>query len=159
MEPDPLPAALEEAARTGLMPPGEAILLAVSGGADSMALLHGAARQASASAWRLAVAHVHHGWREREADRDLEFVAEHARRLGLEFHFRRRDARGEARKLKLSPEAGARHARYEALAEMAREAQMPFIATAHHLDDRMESYWIARKRGVRGAALAGPRRR
>jgi tRNA(Ile)-lysidine synthase len=159
MEPAPVPAALEEAARTGLMPPGAAILLAVSGGADSMALLHGAARQALAARWRLSVAHVHHGWRKREGDRDLDFVAEHARRLRLEFLFRCRDARREARELKLSPEAGARHVRYEALAEMAREARTPLVATAHHLDDRLESYWIARSRRAKGAALAGPRRR
>jgi tRNA(Ile)-lysidine synthase len=159
MEPDPVPTAFRLAAETGLMPPGAAILLAVSGGGDSMALLHGAARRAPTARWRLAVAHVHHGWRKREADRDLDFVAEHARRLGLEFLFRCRDARREARELKLSPEAGARHARYEALAEMAREARTPLIASAHHLDDRLESYWMARARGVKGAVLAGPRRR
>src|SRR5262245_55819602 len=133
MEPETVSASLEHAARTALMPSGSEVLLAVSGGADSMALLHGAARQAPRWNWRLAVAHVHHGWREREADRDLDFVAEHARRLGLRFLFQRRDARREARELRLSPEAGARHVRYEALGEMAREAGTPLIATAHNL--------------------------
>jgi|SRR5215471_734876 len=159
MEPVPVSAAFEEAARDGLMPPGAAILLAVSGGADSMALLHGAARQAGACRWRLAVAHVHHGWRPREGDRDLRFVAEHSRRLGLPFFSRRVDARARARELKLSPEAGARLVRYEALSDMAREAGTPSIATAHQLGDRLESLLIARSRGARGPALAGPRRR
>jgi tRNA(Ile)-lysidine synthase len=124
-----------------------------------MALLFGAAEAASRHAWRLAVGHVHHGWRGREADRDLAFVREHARRLDIPFHLRRRDARGEARALKLSPEAGARHARYAALREMAAEAGADLIATAHQRDDRLETHLLARERGAGLAGLAGPRRR
>src|SRR5437764_448493 len=75
--------ALLGAAGKGLIPPGTPILLAVSGGADSMALLYGAAELAPTTPWTLTVAHVHHGWRGREADRDLAFVAAHARPLGL----------------------------------------------------------------------------
>src|SRR5512143_1424405 len=111
MEPEPLGAAFDRALETSLLPRGASILLAVSGGADSMALLLGAAEKAPQAGWRLAVAHVHHGWRGRAADRDLVFVGAYARRLGLPFFSRRRDARGETRNLKLSPEAGARHAR------------------------------------------------
>jgi len=154
---EPVLEALESAVRTELMPRGGSILLAVSGGADSMALLYGAAEHAPAAVWRLAVAHVHHGWRGREAERDLQFVREHSRRLHLPFFCRRRDARAEARILKLSPEAGARHARYEALAEMAREAGASRVATAHQLDDRIESHLLARARGAAGPSLAGPR--
>src|SRR2546430_821770 len=84
---------------------------------------------ADSAAWQLSVGHVHHGWRGRQADRDLAFVAEHARRLGLPFFSRRRDARRHARTARLSPEAGARDARYAALAEMAKEAQALRIAT------------------------------
>ena len=155
---DSVTTALERAAEDGLMPSDSAILLAVSGGADSMALLYGAADRAPAVAWRLAVAHVHHGWRGREADRDLQFVREHARRLGLPFFSRRRDARAEARNLRLSPEAGARHVRYQALAEMAREAGVSRVATAHQWNDRIESLLLARARGTAGPSLAGPRR-
>ena len=85
--------ALDRAADGGLLPRGSSILLAVSGGADSTALLYGAADAASTFGWRLSVGHVHHGWRRREADRDLSFVEEHARRLELPFGSRRRDAR------------------------------------------------------------------
>jgi len=149
--------ALRNAAERGLLPPGASILLAVSGGADSMALLLGATDLAPAFAWRLSVGHVHHGWRGREADRDLAFVAEYARRLEIPFLVRRRDAREEARRLGLSPEAGARHVRYAALAEMAREAGAARIATAHQRDDRIESYLLARERKGGLASLAGPR--
>jgi tRNA(Ile)-lysidine synthase len=154
---DPVSEALLSAADSGLMPRGASIVLAVSGGADSTALLYAAAGLAPALAWTLSVAHVHHGWRGRDADRDLLFVAGHARRLGLPFFQRRRDARGEARKLGLSPEAGARRVRYEALLEMAREAGASRIATAHQREDRIESHLLAQRRKGGLASLAGPR--
>jgi tRNA(Ile)-lysidine synthase len=151
--------ALERAAATGLIPEDSSVLLAVSGGADSMALLYGAAETASRTNWKLSVGHVHHGWRGREADRDLAFVADHARRLGLPFAFRRCDARRVASELGLSPEAGARHVRYAALAEMARESGALRIATAHQREDAVESYVLARRRRGGLARLAGPRER
>jgi tRNA(Ile)-lysidine synthetase-like protein len=122
-----------------------------------MALLHGAAAIAPESGWMLSVGHVHHGWRETDAERDLAFVEEHARRLGLPFASRRRDARGASRALGLSPEAGARLVRYEALAEMARELRAARIATAHQEDDVLESHLLAVQRRGGLASLAGPR--
>jgi tRNA(Ile)-lysidine synthetase-like protein len=154
---DALRTALLDAADRGLMPRGASILLAVSGGADSTALLHVAAELAPETRWTLSVAHVHHGWRGRDANRDLAFVAGHAGRLGLPFFHRRRDARGEARLLGLSPEAGARRVRYEALLEMALEAQASRIATAHQRDDRVETHLLAKQRKGGLASLAGPR--
>ena len=133
------------------------MLVAVSGGADSTALLFAAEQVSRETGWRLSVGHVHHGWRAREADRDLHFVSEHARRLGLPFLSRRRDARREARSLGLSPEAGARRVRYDALLEMAREAGASLVATAHHRDDRIETHLLAEKRKGGLASLAGPR--
>jgi tRNA(Ile)-lysidine synthetase-like protein len=141
------------------MPRGSAILLAVSGGADSLALLHAAVELAPSTGWTLSVGHVHHGWRGRDADRDRQFVAEHARRLRLPFVDRRCDARGEARRLGLSPEAAARFVRYEALLEMAREANASLIATAHQREDRVETHLLARARKGGLASLAGPRER
>ena len=149
--------ALADSAETGLLPRGTTVLLAVSGGADSTALLFGATGLAHACGWRLAVAHVHHGWRGREADRDLAFVADHARRLRLPFLARRSDAGAVSRALGLSPEAGARRVRYVALLDMAREAGASRIATAHQRDDRVESYLLARERKGGLASLAGPR--
>lgn len=156
---DPVLAALWKASETGLMPQGSAILLAVSGGADSMALLTGAAQIAPKARWRLAVGHVHHGWRGREADRDLQFVREHARRLQLPFSYRKSDAREQARRLKLSPEAAARHVRYLALRELAREAGAQWIATAHQREDRIECFLLGCERKAGLARLAGPHAR
>ena len=154
---DPVLAALRRAAGDGLIPPGSSVLLAVSGGADSMALLYGASEVAKEKGWALSIGHVHHGWREREADRDLAFVAEHGRRLGLPSYSLRRDAAAVARELGLSPEAGARQIRYTALAEMAREAGATLVATAHQSDDAVETLVLARERRGGLASLAGPR--
>ena len=154
---DAVLSALRRAAGENLLPAGSGILLAVSGGADSMALLYGAAEVAPETGWKLSVGHVHHGWRAREADRDLGFVAEHARRLNLPFFSLRRDAPALARELGLSPEAGARHIRYAALLEMARDADASRIATAHQSDDAVESHVLARERRGGLASLAGPR--
>jgi len=154
---DRVASALLSAADRGLIPRGESVLLAVSGGADSMALLYGSLETVAATAWRLTVAHVHHGWRGRSADRDLSFVRDHARRLGLPCFWRRCDARRAASELRLSPEAAARHLRYACLCEMAAEAGASRIATAHQQDDVIESYLLARERNGGIAALAGPR--
>jgi tRNA(Ile)-lysidine synthetase-like protein len=151
--------ALFRAVDRGFMPCGGSILLAVSGGADSMALLHAAAEVAPSTGWALSVAHVHHGWRDRDADRDLGFVADLAKRLALPFFHRRRDARAVARRLGLSPEAAARRVRYEALLEMARDAGASWIATAHQRDDVIETHLLARERNGGLASLAGPRER
>ena len=148
---------LSSAAASGLLRRDSSILLAVSGGADSMALLHGAAELAPQAGWRLSVGHVHHGWRGREADRDLAYVEEHARRLGLPFAERHRDARAASKALGLSPEAGARLVRYEALHEIAAESGARAIATAHQQDDVLESHLLARLRRGGLALLAGPR--
>ena len=156
---NPVVAALDRAAENGLMPVGSSILLAVSGGADSMALLHGSLEASRRTGWRLAVAHVHHGLRGRPADRDLAFVAEHARRAGLPFFSRRADASATARALGLSPEAGARRVRYAALQDMARESGADRIAVAHHKGDVAETVVLARERRGGVAALAGPRER
>jgi tRNA(Ile)-lysidine synthase len=151
--------ALFRAVDRGLLPRGGSILLAASGGADSTALLHAAAEIAGETRWTLSVAHVHHGWRGRDADRDLAFVAGVAKRLLLPFFHRRRDARAEARRLGLSPEAAARRVRYDALSEMAREANASRIATAHQRDDVVETHLLATERKGGLASLAGPRER
>ena len=153
---DPIRIALVGAGETGLIPTGSSVLLAVSGGADSMALLYGAVEAAKDTGWRLSVGHVHHGWRPKEGERDLAFVAEHAKRLGLPFFSRHADARRAAKELGLSPEAGARHVRYRALAEMAAEAGAGIVATAHQHEDAVESHVLARERQGGIAALAGP---
>jgi tRNA(Ile)-lysidine synthase len=121
------------------------VLVAVSGGADSLALLHALV----AIGQRLGVAHVHHGLRGDEADGDLEWVASCARALGVPFHAARVDA---SRRDRRSPEARARQLRYAALEELRADFGYTCVATAHTLDDQAETVLL---RAIRGTGTAG----
>ena len=122
----------------------ERLLVAVSGGADSVALLH----LLLAVGQHVAVGHVHHGLRD-EADRDAAFVRDLARRSGVPFGERRVDARTRDGR---SPEARARMLRYGALLELAGELGCGRIATAHTLEDQAETVLL---RAIRGTGLDG----
>jgi tRNA(Ile)-lysidine synthase len=135
------------------------LLVAVSGGPDSIAMLHGAARLVAAGtrAWRLTVAHVDHGLRPDSAD-DAAFVAGMATALGLPAEVRRIDIAALARATGASIEEAGRVARYEMLEEVAPEGTM--IATAHTLDDLAETVIINLLRGSGVGGVAGiPARR
>ncbi len=120
-------------------------LVAASGGADSVALLHALL----AVGQRVAVAHVHHGLRGAEADADLAFVSELAHGLGVPFVFTRVDAAARDGR---SPEARARGLRYEALERLRSTGGYAHVATAHHLDDQAETVLL---RAVRGTGIGG----
>jgi tRNA(Ile)-lysidine synthase len=123
------------------------LLVAVSGGADSVALLHALV----AIGQRVGVAHVHHGLRRDEADGDLELVADSARALGVPFHAARVNA---GRRDRRSPEARARELRYAALEELRADLGYASIATAHTLDDQAETVLLRAIRGTGPAGLA-----
>lgn len=131
--------------------PGASIVVACSGGADSVALLRGLALLATRRTWqlKLTVAHIQHHLRE-EAEDDAIFVQALAKQLGLAFV--RRDIRPAQSNGNL--EANARHQRYAALAEVAQAAHASFVATAHHADDQLETLLM---RLLRGSSVAGLR--
>ncbi|HEX8441007.1 tRNA lysidine(34) synthetase TilS [Archangium sp.] len=125
---------------------GGSVLLAVSGGADSTALLVGTAAVAERLSLRVEVATLDHGLRP-EAREEVEAVARLAARWGLPCH---------VRPLHLSPgsalEARAREARYAALETLRRERGLQVVATAHTASDQAETLLM---RLVRGTALRG----
>ena len=133
------------------IPNDACLLLAVSGGPDSTALLHGAARlvETDAVAWRLIVAHLDHSLRPDSAD-DAAFVADAARALGLRTETRRTDVAALARAEGRSIEEAGREARYRFLEEVADDGWL--IATGHTLDDAAETVLINL---LRGSGLAG----
>lgn len=128
------------------VPPARRVLLAVSGGPDSMALLHALSRLAPREGLELLAHGVDHGLR-RGARRELDLAAEVAASLGTPFTRTtlRLDAGGNLQER-------ARLARYAALDEAAREAAADAIVTAHHADDRAETVLL---RLLRGAGAAG----
>ena len=133
------------------IPDDARLVLAVSGGPDSMALLHGAATLArtDAGAWGLVVAHLDHGLRPDSAD-DAAFVADAARALGLHAEVRRTDVAALARAEGRSIEDAGREARYRFLEVLATDGWL--IATGHTLDDAAETVLINL---LRGSGLAG----
>jgi tRNA(Ile)-lysidine synthase len=131
-----------------LVAPPASVLLAVSGGCDSVALLRGWVELAGTRGDRLAVAHFDHRLRP-DSGRDAEFVAALAARLGVQFHMARADATGRR------CEDSARRRRYTFLADVARKAGCEHVAVAHTADDQVETVLHAILRGTGLAGLAG----
>jgi tRNA(Ile)-lysidine synthase len=138
-------------ARHGLLAPSEHVLVAVSGGPDSVALLHALVCLAPACDVRLTVCHVHHGLRP-EADRDAAFVERLAQRFGVPVRVVRVDATPPAGR---SPEEAARLARHAALERVARETGADRIALGHTADDQAETVLMRLLQGAGPRGLAG----
>jgi tRNA(Ile)-lysidine synthase len=136
------------------IPAGVPIVLAVSGGPDSTALLLGAARLASRRGWQLTVAHLDHALRDGSAQ-EAAAVAAVAAELNLPSETRRADVAELARAEHRSLEDAGRQARYRFLQELAAErGPDTLIATAHTADDAAETILL---RLVRGTGLRGLR--
>jgi tRNA(Ile)-lysidine synthase len=135
-----------------VMPEGRPLLVAVSGGADSTALLLGLHSLSRELSLRLHAAHLHHGLRGAEADGDLTFVRELCGSLGVSLTAARWDCRARMRRRGLSGQAGLRVLRREFLSRVARRVGAGAIATAHTANDQLETLLL---RLVRGAGLTG----
>jgi tRNA(Ile)-lysidine synthase len=141
-------------ARVGLPPDQARIVIGVSGGPDSLCLLHTLQVLSRARGWSLYVAHLHHGLRGQDADADAEFVAHLAAEWGMPCTVERADVPALARRKRLAVEEAARQARYAFLARLARQLGAGFIAVGHTADDQAETVLM---HFLRGAGLAGLR--
>lgn len=138
--------------------PCNGLLIALSGGADSVVLLHLAHRYAHLFGGRVMALHVHHGIRGDEADRDLHFCRELCAELGIPFSARRFDIPSLAQAEGGGIEETARRYRYLALDEYARENGLSAIATAHTATDNMETVLLQLTRGAAGVIGIPPMR-
>jgi tRNA(Ile)-lysidine synthase len=147
--------------RQRLFRPGDRIAVAVSGGADSVALLRVLLELQPELGIVLSVAHFHHQIRGAEADDDRQFVAALAQEFQLEFHSGGADVPAYAREHKLSLETAARELRHRWFADLVRRGALDKVATAHTLDDQAETVLlrILRGTGVRGLAGIAPQQR
>lgn len=132
---------------------GDRIAVGVSGGADSVALLRFLAALRPQFGWDLVVCHIHHGLRGAEADRDEHFVRALAEQLGLPCAVSRIDAAALALRDHISVEEAGRTARYAFFAQTAGEGGR--IATAHTLDDSIETVLMNLVRGTGLRGLCG----
>lgn len=132
---------------------GDRIAVGVSGGADSVALLRFLSSLQPQFGWDLVVCHIHHGLRGAEADRDECFVRALAEQLGLPCAVSRIDAAALALRDHISVEEAGRMARYAFFAQTAGEGGR--IATAHTLDDSIETVLMNLVRGTGLRGLCG----
>lgn len=138
-----------------LLIPGQKLLVAVSGGVDSMVLLHALHRLARQHGWKLGVAHFDHQLRGRASRADARFVQRAAATLKLRFFGGQAPVKAMAVQSKMSTEMAARKMRHEFLARIARENDVSVIALAHHADDQVEHFFLRLFRGAGGEGIAG----
>ena len=142
------------AERYALWSDGESIVVGVSGGPDSLCLLHLLRRLAPASHLTLHVAHLNHGLRGAAAEADAQAVAELAAGWDLPYTIGRADVSALASAMHASIEEAAREARYDFLQGVARAAGAGAIAVGHNADDQAETVLM---HFLRGSGLAGLR--
>ena len=151
---DPSVAAVRLAVRRSLGPPGtDTVLVACSGGADSLALLAATVFEARRRPLRVVGAVVDHGLQEGSADHTARVVAQMVG-LGVD---ETASARVSVDAGALGPEAGAREARYDVLDQMARHFGARRVLLGHTLDDQAETVLLGLARGSGGRSIAGMR--
>ncbi len=130
----------------------DALILAVSGGGDSMALLHGTMALWPDSVDRVVVVHVNHQLRGAESIEDADYVLHECRMLGVNCVVRTADVEAARGTVTESVEAAARRLRYEQLCEVATEFNCRLVVTAHHQQDQAETilHHVIRGTGIRG---------
>lgn len=130
--------------------PGDLLVVGVSGGPDSLALLHGLVMLKVP----VVAAHLNHGLRP-EAEEDQLYVEQFATRLGVKFLANTVDTTGYARKNQLSLEEAGRELRYSFLFEQAEAVGAKFVAVGHHADDQVETVLMHLLRGAGLDGLSG----
>ncbi len=150
---------LREIRKAGLCLEGDRVLVALSGGPDSMAMLALFSAVQPVLHLGIAVAHCNFQLRAAESDADEAFVVSHARALGLECHVERFDTRQQATLLKRSIEETARVLRYRYFERLQLELGYTAVATGHHISDNAETMLFNLFRGVSLPGLKGIRAR
>jgi tRNA(Ile)-lysidine synthase len=144
-------------AKYGMLKPGERVGVAVSGGADSVALLHILRDLADELGISLSVAHLNHKMRGPESDADERFVAALAATCGLRYFTDAIDVRSEAAKASENVEQAGRKYRYQWFTRLLREGHADKIAVGHTQTDQAETVLYRLLRGSGSAGLAGIR--
>ena len=134
---------------------GDSLLLAVSGGPDSVVMLDFFAGQARSHRLKLYICHINHMLRGRLADADAAFVRKLGAEYGIETSVLSADVKALSKKTGTSVEHAARNARYRLLSETALKKKCALVATAHHSDDHAETILLNLLRGTEPKGLLG----
>ncbi|MCS6774851.1 MAG: tRNA lysidine(34) synthetase TilS [Anaerolineae bacterium] len=133
------------------------VVLAVSGGADSLCLADAALATRERTGLQVVVAHLDHSLRSEASQQDAEFVRAYAEQHGVLCAVERADVLGLAAQMRCSVELAARRARYAFLARVARKHGARAVALAHHADDQAETLLLRLLRGTGSLGLRGMR--
>jgi len=134
---------------------GDRILVSVSGGPDSVALLSILQELKDEFQWNLEVAHINHKLRGKESDKDLEFVKKLTAKYGLQFHSTTVNTKRFAKDKKLSLEDAARQIRYNFFEKTAQKIKADKIALGHTQNDQAETILMRLFRGAGTLGLSG----
>lgn len=134
-----------------LLPSGAKVLLAVSGGRDSVCMAHLFHR----AAIPFAIAHCNFHLRPGDCDRDQQFVRQLAEEMGVDFFTTDFDTQAYAHSAGLGIEEAARQLRYDYFSDLCCDNNLPCVATAHHRDDAVETFFLNLFRGTGIAGLHG----
>lgn len=131
------------------------LIIGVSGGADSVCLLHLLSNLSAKIGFRLHAGHVHHGIRGEDADADMAFVSDLCRQMNVPFEGMRVDAPAMAKSGKISLEDAARRLRHSAMKDAADRVDADAVVLAHHRDDQAETVLMHLLRGAAAEGLCG----
>jgi len=134
---------------------GEKLVVAVSGGPDSVCLVHILAKLQRELRIGLHVAHLNHQLRGIESEADAKYVSDLSLQLGIPATIERRDVKDYQAKHHLSPEEAAREVRYSFLAEVAKSIGAERVAVGHTIDDHIETILMHLIRGTGTRGLKG----
>ncbi len=138
-----------------LLHPGDHVLAAVSGGPDSLGMLHLLSALQKRGCFHLSAAYIDHQLRPAETPAEKTCVATNAANLQVPFHWRQKDAAGWQQTTRSSPEQAAREVRYQALEEIRCQIGANLVAVGHTADEQVEGVLIRMLRGGSSKALAG----
>lgn len=152
MPKNPLERVLKTIRNFGMLASGDRVLVACSGGPDSVFLLHALVKlKRKLALGNIAVCNLDHGLRGKESEEDSLFVRKLSESLGLDFHYKKVDLKNDKPK-KLSVEESGRLERYSFFRDIADKTRSNVIATGHTLDDQAETVIM---RLIKGASLKG----
>lgn len=144
--------------REGILRKGERVLVACSGGPDSVALFHALWDLKAAWNWKLGLLHFNHRLRGKESTRDEKFVRQLGRTFGIPVYTGRGSVRESRRKERESTEEAARRLRYRFLISKARQLRASKVVTAHTQEDQAETVLMRILQGTGLRGLSGIRR-
>ncbi len=141
-------------AQNGFFKTKRGVIVGLSGGADSVALLHFVKQLSVKRQFDIIALHINHGLR-KTAARDEAFAKKTAARLGVKFISKKADVKKIAAKNRLSVEHAARQARYKIFERVAKANNIKTLALGHHADDNAETILLNLLRGTKAKGLLG----